>query len=213
MANPKIQVAWNKGKKCPQISKSKKGIKFTDEHKKNLRKSHIGLKYPNRKKGLIPWNKGKKEERLDVIEKIRNAHKGYVMPEKQKKKIGKGNKLKYQQGRQGYWLGKKGSKSPNWKNGKTDLRRMIESLFEYRQWRSDIFTRDNFTCQKCTKRGGKLNAHHIKAFSKIISENNIKTVEQALNCEELWNINNGETLCEECHKQTDNYGMPKKITI
>jgi len=33
-----------------------------------------------------------------------------------------------------------------------------------------------------------------------------RILEQAVNCEELWNINNGITLCKECHKKTDSYG-------
>ena len=39
-----------------------------------------------------------------------------------------------------------------------------------------------------------------------MEENNIKTLEEAENCEELWNINNGRTLCYPCHYKTDNYG-------
>ena len=38
-----------------------------------------------------------------------------------------------------------------------------------------------------------------------MEEYQIKTFEQALNCAELWDINNGRTLCKECHKKTDNY--------
>jgi len=94
----------------------------------------------------------------------------------------------------------------NWKGGISSLRDRIYKSFKFRQWRSDIFTRDNYTCQKCGQKGTKLNAHHIKPFSQIIKENNIKDVEDALNCEELWNINNGITLCEKCHKKTENYG-------
>jgi hypothetical protein len=47
-----------------------------------------------------------------------------------------------------------------------------------------------------------LNAHHKdKSFSKIMEDNNIKTLEEALICGELWNINNGITYCKKCHKQ------------
>jgi hypothetical protein len=96
----------------------------------------------------------------------------------------------------------KGSKSYNWKGGKSILHQNIRNTFQYRQWRCDIFYRDGFTCQKCFKKGGVLNSHHIKELNKIILEYNIKSIEEALNCEELWNINNGITLCKECHKKT-----------
>jgi len=91
----------------------------------------------------------------------------------------------------------------NWKGGITPLRDVIRHLFEYRQWRSDVFTRDNFTCQYCGVRGCYLEAdHHIKSFAQIIEENNINTIEKAINCEELWNLNNGRTLCKDCHNLT-----------
>lgn len=35
----------------------------------------------------------------------------------------------------------------------------------------------------------------------MMGKYNIKSYEQALNCEELWNINNGRTLCKKCHKK------------
>ena len=89
--------------------------------------------------------------------------------------------------------------------GKCELQEIIRHCYKYRQWRSDVFTRDNFTCQECGLIGGKLNADHIKPFSWIIKDNNIKTLEEAMNCEELWNINNGRTLCLECHKKTDTF--------
>lgn len=39
-------------------------------------------------------------------------------------------------------------------------------------------------------------------LSPIKEENNIKTLEESIYCDELWNINNGITLCIECHKKT-----------
>lgn len=62
----------------------------------------------------------------------------------------------------------------------------------YKEWRKDVFERDNYTCQKCGKEGnGDLNAHHIKSFANFPDER--------------FNIENGITLCINCHKETDNY--------
>ena len=99
-----------------------------------------------------------------------------------------------------------GTDHPNWKGGLTPLKQKIRNCFEYRQWRCDVFTRDSFTCQHCGDgRGGKLEADHIKPFSYIINFNEITTFEAALKCEELWNINNGRTLCRSCHEKTPTY--------
>jgi hypothetical protein len=94
-----------------------------------------------------------------------------------------------------------GDKNPSWKGGITPLTKLIRHNFKNRQWISDVFTRDNFICQKCGYAEGRiLNAHHIKPFSRILEDYKIKTLEEALLCEELWNINNGITLCKNCHK-------------
>ena len=98
-----------------------------------------------------------------------------------------------------------GKKNPNWNGGITKLIHQIRSTYEYRQWRSDVFTRDNYSCQKCIHRDIKLNAHHVKSLSTILIEYGIKTLEEALNCTEIWNINNGITYCENCHTDTDSY--------
>jgi hypothetical protein len=98
-------------------------------------------------------------------------------------------------------LKRRGENHPLWKGGITPLVMQIRHHFKMRQWVSDVFYRDDFTCQSCYKRGGKLNAHHLKSFSKMFKENNIKTLEGALTCEELWDLNNGQTLCLDCHKK------------
>lgn len=98
-------------------------------------------------------------------------------------------------------LKRRKEKHPMWKGGITPIVSQIRNCFKMRQWVSDIFHRDNFTCQKCFIRGGKLNAHHLKPFSKIFKENNIKSLEDALNCEEFWDLNNGQTICVDCHRK------------
>lgn len=58
---------------------------------------------------------------------------------------------------------------------------------EYKSWRKAVFERDNYTCQICGQRGGKLNAHHVSRYAKSPG---LRT-----------DINNGITLCEQCHKE------------
>ena len=93
----------------------------------------------------------------------------------------------------------------NWKGGIAKIDKSIRRMGEYLQWRSDVFARDNWTCQTCRITGVYVTAHHKKGFSKIIKENNIRSRENARDCKELWEIENGVTLCEECHSLTDNY--------
>lgn len=62
----------------------------------------------------------------------------------------------------------------------------------YREWREAVFARDNWTCQDCGVRGGRLNAHHVFPFAQF--------PEHRL---EIWN---GVTLCNECHWNTHRRG-------
>lgn len=99
-------------------------------------------------------------------------------------------------------LFKKGQRPWSWKGGISKIRVRLWYSEKYKKWRSDIFARDGFICQECGLKGSYLEAHHIKQLSIIFEENNIKTYEEALECEEIWNINNGITLCKKCHNKT-----------
>jgi len=79
----------------------------------------------------------------------------------------------------------------NWQGGKTPENKRRRNQKELRDWRNEIFKRDNWTCQICFKRGGKLNADHIKPWSVFP--------------EYRYELSNGRTLCVECHRQTDTY--------
>lgn len=95
-----------------------------------------------------------------------------------------------------------GSNHWNWKGGIVNLNRNIRNSFEYKKWRSDIFERDYWTCLTCHKRGGNLEVHHIKKFIDILNEHKIQTVKDSLKCKELWDEDNGITLCKFCHNLT-----------
>jgi len=110
--------------------------------------------------------------------------------EETKRKIGLANKGKLS-----------GKNHPNWNGGNTSLRLLIYVSPEYKKWRYSVFERDGFSCISCCLNYERLNAHHIKPFVQILGENKIKSIEQAKMCKELWNVNNGITLCEKCHKQ------------
>jgi 5-methylcytosine-specific restriction endonuclease McrA len=90
----------------------------------------------------------------------------------------------------------KGKKHWNWKNGITPKNTQLRDTIEYKQWRSEVYKRDKYTCVLCKKQNingerTTLNAHHIKSFAKYPKLR--------------FEIDNGITLCVPCHKLTDNY--------
>lgn len=88
-----------------------------------------------------------------------------------------------------------GPDSPWWQGGKTEEAKRIRASMDFRLWREAVFKRDDYTCQICGQRGGRLHPDHIKRFSMFP--------------ELRFEINNGRTLCESCHKQTPTYGRRK----
>lgn len=121
--------------------------------------------------------------------KISEGHKGKRFSIEHRKnlslaKIGKPN------------LKRRGENHPLWKGGATPQRQKVRESLEFINWRRGVFKRDNYKCQKCGV-GGKLEAHHIKSFSEY----------RQLRCV----LSNGITLCQKCHRKTDNYGGKKNI--
>jgi len=146
------------------------------------------------KKGHKPWNKNKKGIHLSPETEFKKRE---LMGNTRGFKKGQ---IPWNKGLKGFMAGEK---NPSWKGGITPLVNQIRNHFKSRQWRCDVFERDNYTCQLCNQKGKYLEAdHYPKRFSKILEEYNIRTLKEALNCEELWNINNGRTLCLKCHNST-----------
>ena len=89
-------------------------------------------------------------------------------------------------------------KNENWRE-KRPLSDFIRATAKYRKWRKDIIERDNYVCQSCNKRKKLTQVHHKINFNKLIKENNITTIEEAINCKDLWDMDNGITMCRKCH--------------
>jgi 5-methylcytosine-specific restriction endonuclease McrA len=99
-------------------------------------------------------------------------------------------------------LEQRGERSHRWKGGISPLKELIRGSLKYRVWRKAVFDRDDYTCQLCQARGVYLHAdHHPKMFAEILIDSLIDTFAKALKCRELWDINNGRTLCSDCHTQ------------
>lgn len=92
----------------------------------------------------------------------------------------------------------RGALSHAWRGGKTEQSKIIRSSSEYAKWRSEVFKRDNWTCQECGIRNNKLHPHHIKSFAEY----------PELRLE----VSNGITLCHDCHKKTPNYGRNLNVS-
>lgn len=86
-----------------------------------------------------------------------------------------------------------GENHPSWNPDLTEKDRLIgRNNPEIRQWRKDVYRRDNHTCQICGDKG-YLNAHHIESYN---SNPELRTA-----------LSNGTTLCKNCHTEFHNiYG-------
>lgn len=136
------------------------------------------------KKDFSPWNKGKsfdEETRLKISTSLKGRHNSI------RTEFNKDTPKEFH---------------PRWKGGVTLLQLQIRHCKKYALWRSKVFRRDNWTCQTCRLRGN-LEAHHSpNSFQDILERNEIISLEQAVKCKEFWDINNGVTLCKDCHKLT-----------
>lgn len=83
--------------------------------------------------------------------------------------------------------GKTRENHPNWNVNITEEERIIKrKTFKDKHWRNLVFERDSYTCKCCgDDKGGNLNAHHLDGYHWAVKDRH--------------NIENGITLCEDCH--------------
>jgi len=200
------------------------GKKHTEETKKKISLANIGKhqykhteetkrKLSNSHKGQIPWNKGIKRgpnpeqsKRMmgntwnkgktiseEVKSKIRETLKGRRISKETRQKNSVAQKRRVAEGRHNLWKG-----------GITPANLIIRQSLEYKLWRESVFQRDNWTCIWCGSKSVKekrviLHADHIKPFCDYP--------------ELRFAIDNGRTLCVDCHKKTDTFAQKINKTI
>lgn len=87
-----------------------------------------------------------------------------------------------------YYLNNKGSNNVSWNPNLTDEERIQNrDYLEYQLWRTSVYERDNYTCQKCFEVGVNLNAHHVLNYADYPE---LRVA-----------IDNGITLCKDCHME------------
>ncbi len=195
------------------VPPSNLGKHHSEETKRKIGNSNEGKKHSEEFRKRISERQKGRILSEETKEKIRNGNKGKVMSEEAKRKISeanKGKKLNYpiwNKGKRGLQKpseetrkrmseSHKGKKSHFWRGGLTENSFIIRNSFEYKLWRTAVFERDNYTCIWCGVKSGngktiKLNADHIKPFCDYP--------------ELRFAIDNGRTLCENCHRKTNTF--------
>lgn len=168
------------------------GNKYIQYHHHRNRSEEVIKNMTEAHKGQSAWNKGKTSKtdpRIPAGDNHCKGMKGKKHSDNSKDKMSIAQAKRY------------GSDLTSWERAERDVYDLIRKDIKYKSWRKEVFVRDNFICQECGyDKGGILHAHHIKPFAEILSKHNIKTLGDAINTQELWDINNGVTLCKKCHK-------------
>jgi hypothetical protein len=83
-----------------------------------------------------------------------------------------------------------GDKNPNWKGGKTTFEKWRTSIkyffHKMKVFKESVKIRDNFKCRMCSSEK-MIETHHIISVRDIKEE------------KDLFDVNNGITLCRKCH--------------
>ena len=147
------------------------GKKRSDEWKKD-KSAKMKAKWTNpkyrkmimesRKGKMKPWNKGKT-----------GVQKGWSAGKKFPYKARPTRKGKF--AGENHW---------NWKGGVTSKNKLERSRFG-QMIQKQVFERDDYTCQMCEQRGGKLQVDHIQSWKDYV--------------ELRFSIDNCRTLCQGCH--------------
>lgn len=80
-----------------------------------------------------------------------------------------------------------GENNPNWKGGISGYRNRFMSTNEYKEWRIEVFGRDEYKCVCCGVNSNTLEAHHVLPYA---SNEDMRT-----------DVSNGVTMCRKHHAE------------
>ncbi len=181
MAQPKGAIPWNKGKRGLQVAWNK-GIGKILEGK--CAKCGIIFFYvPNKYRPVRKYCSRVCYQRDEKVHNRLATISGLGV-----KEIKAGNV---------FYPDRKAENHPMWRGGVSRAYRTGYYSLEYKKWRKLVFERDDFRCFDCGQKGGKLEAHHIYPFAFFPRLR--------------FGLENGITLCEDCHKLTNTYGTKARL--
>lgn len=182
-----------KGQFIKGSTSNNKGKHLSEDTKQKLRIKATGRKHTKATRDKMSKSRQNHKHKPETIKKIVASRKGYKHSSATKMKLSIAHMGKKKV--EGAYEFPKGEKHPNWKGGITPINESIRKSLEYKLWRMAVYQRDKYTCIWCGYKGGLINADHIKPFAEYP--------------ELRFAIDNGRTLCIDCHRKTSTYGRGK----
>lgn len=183
---------------------------------RKLKELNISLRTRSENGQLVFKKFGNPAKRPEVKAKMSKIRKGRKLTPEWKEKI--------RQSMKGQHVGKN---NPAYIDGRTPIKGSLFNSEKYKQWRLEVFKRDNFTCQLCGNIEN-LESHHKIEFhilleefllnynylDSFIEEEKKELLKLGLKWDKFWEIDNGITYCRKCHKEEihTNYNLTKRTT-
>lgn len=150
------------------LAKQRIGIPRSEETKAKCRAAHLGKKLSDEHKKAMGLSRRGKKQSPELIQKRIAPLIGRKRSDEVKEKLRLAQKKRYEN-----------------HVYKTDESKLARVKPEYKFWREQVYNRDDWTCQKCHIKGGKLHPHHIRNFSEFTDLR--------------YDVSNGITLCTTHH--------------
>lgn len=87
----------------------------------------------------------------------------------------------------------------NKSSGDKTLNTKLRRSTPYRHWKKEIRLKSEGFCQHCGDSAASLQVHHKTPFSSLIKDSGLTDYKALLSFQPLWDVNNGQLLCQPCH--------------